>query len=123
MPGRSTQSLARNMEASRETPKKQAERIRDQRHWTTLWFIVVALALAFVANVTGIFGHVGPTYLFLGALIVAVVGAGLLHQWRTRNLHPTCQGCGAELQIIESGPNPNYRQFKAGVCPACGQRI
>ena len=112
VPGRSTQSLARNMEASRETPKQRAERIRDQRHWTTFWFILIAQVLAFIATVNGVFGRVGLTYVFLGALIVATVAAGLLHEWRTRRLHPTCPGCGAELQIVESGPGANYRNLR-----------
>ena len=76
------------LEASRETPKRRAERIRDQRHWTTFWFVVIAQALAFVANASGMFGHANPAYVFLGALIIGTLGAVVLHEWRTLSPWP-----------------------------------
>ncbi len=107
------------------TQLKLAQRIRDNRNWLTLAFLLIGQLPAAVAIVNDVFPQIAPKYVFLISIAVSTFCAQLSFAWATRKLaKPSCTRCGTEWVIIESGPGANSAHFKlGGSCPHCGVEI
>jgi hypothetical protein len=104
---------------------KLAQRIRDNRNWLTLLFLLVGLIPGGYAVLNDVFPQVSPKYVLLGCVFVSVICAQFGFAWATRNLpKPVCVVCGGKWEIVESGPGRNSERFEVGgACPHCGAAI